>query len=142
MGPITLQPTLGEVLRLAARQHGVVTGDQFVRLGLSRDGIRHRERRGRLFRVHRNVYTVGSRTLTREGRWMAAVLACGPNAALSHESAAALWGICECEQARIEVTVPPRVVRRHDGIHVHRRALTDDDLTCHRSIPVTTRSAR
>jgi very-short-patch-repair endonuclease len=137
MGPITLQPTLGEVLRLAARQHGVVSGEQLVRLGLNRDGIEHRVRRGRLFRVHRNVYAVGSPTLTREGRWMAAVLACGPTAALSYESAAALWRIRDHERKQIEVSVPPHVVRRHDGIRVHRRALTAADLTRHRSIPVT-----
>jgi Transcriptional regulator, AbiEi antitoxin len=83
---------MGEVLELAARQHGVVTGAQLVALGLSRGGIEHRARRGRLFRVHRNVYAIGSPTLTREGRWMAAVLACGPDAVLSQESAAALWG--------------------------------------------------
>jgi very-short-patch-repair endonuclease len=137
MGPITLQPTLAEVLAVAARQHGVVTGAQLVARGLSRDGIEHRARRGRLFRVHRNVYAIGSPILTREGRWMAAVLACGAGAALSHESAAALWRIRDRERESIEVSVPPRVVRRHDGIRAHRRALTAVDLSRHRSIPVT-----
>jgi Transcriptional regulator, AbiEi antitoxin len=137
MGPITLQPTLAEVLAVAARQHGVVTGAQLVARGLSRDGIEHRARRGRLFRVHRNVYAIGSPILTREGRWMAAVLACGAGAALRHESAAALWRIRDRERESIEVSVPPRVVRRHDGIRAHRRALTAVDLSRHRSIPVT-----
>jgi very-short-patch-repair endonuclease len=127
---------MGEVLELAARQHGVVTGAQLVALGLSRGGIEHRARRGRLFRVHRNVYAIGSPTLTREGRWMAAVLACGPDAVLSQESAAALWGFRDRER-EIEVSVPPHVVRRYEGIRAHRRALTTDDLTRHRGIPLT-----
>lgn len=86
------------MLALAATQHGVVTGDQLVALGLSRDGIRYRTRRGRLFRMRKNIYAVGSPELTREGRWTVAVLACGPTAALSHESAAALWGFRDRER--------------------------------------------
>jgi predicted transcriptional regulator of viral defense system len=129
------------VLSLASSQHGVVAGDQLEALGLSRDGIRHRIRRGRLFRVRKNVYAIGSPSLTREGRWIAAVLACGPTAALSYDSAAALWGIRERERGTIEVTVAPHVARRHDGIKVHRRARAAADLTRHRAIPVTAPAA-
>ncbi len=138
MGRIRLQPTLGGVLALAGEQHGVVTGGQLVALGLSRDGIAYRARRGRLFRIRRDVYAIGSPTLTRKGRWMAAVLACGPTAALSYESAAALWGMRDHERGRIEVSVAPRVSRRHEEVRVHRRALTESDLTRHCCIPVTT----
>jgi very-short-patch-repair endonuclease len=67
---------------------------------------------------------------------MAAVLACGPSAVLSHRSAAALWGLIRWNGA-IEVTAP--TARRHDGVLVHRsRTLTRDTITRHYAIPVTT----
>ena len=89
---------------------------------------------GRLRPVHRGVYTIGHRLLTRDGRWMAAVLACGPGTVLSHLSAAALWGIRQ--STRIEVTA--RTARKRDGVIVHRAALRDDERTTHRGIPTTT----
>jgi very-short-patch-repair endonuclease len=70
---------------------------------------------------------------------MAAVLSCGPEAALSHQSAAALWQIGPERRGPIEVLVPARVARRRPGIAVHRRAaLTANDIAHHRGIPVTT----
>jgi hypothetical protein len=77
--------------------------------------------------------------LSREGRWIAAVLACGPGAALSHRSAAALHGLREFGGARIEVTVPKRSSRRHAGIQLHRSTtLAPTDITRVNNIPVTT----
>jgi predicted transcriptional regulator of viral defense system len=78
---------------LARRQHGVLTRQNLAALGSTPGAIRHRLAIGRLHRVRPGIYAVGRRELTREGRWMAAVLACGPDAVLSHGSAAALWGI-------------------------------------------------
>jgi hypothetical protein len=77
--------------RIASRQHGVVTAAQLVETGIDRDGIAWRERNGRLHRLYRGVYAVGHRSLSWRGRWLAAVLAAGDGAALSHSSAAALW---------------------------------------------------
>jgi len=69
---------------------------------------------------------------------MAAVLACGPDAALSHESAAALWGIRDRERRLVEVSVPSGSRRQRPRIHIHRRSLQAEDFTKHHNIPVTT----
>ncbi len=79
-----------EAAILAERQHGVVSYGQLLRLGLGRGAIRHRARGGRLHRLYRGVYAVGRKSVTREGHCLAAVFACGPEAVLSHRSAAAL----------------------------------------------------
>src|SRR5215212_5096311 len=81
------------VAELAGAQYGVVSRAQLVGLGLRRGAVRHRVECGRLWSVHRGVYAVGHRALGREAVWMAAVLAAGVGAVLSHRSAAALWAI-------------------------------------------------
>jgi hypothetical protein len=109
-----------------------------LRLGFGPDAIKHRVRTGRLHPVYRGVYAVGRRELTQKGRWMAAVLACGPDAVLSHGSAAALWGIGPSWK-QIETTVRRRTWPQHDGIKVRSRpSLPSQDVTLHRCIPVTT----
>jgi predicted transcriptional regulator of viral defense system len=123
---------------LTRRQHGVVTHAQLRELGLSSEAIRHRLRRGRLHRVMRGVYAVGRPQLEARGRWMAAVLACGPRALLSHRSAAALWGIRPEAPDRVEVVVPADLPRRRPGIRVYRHR--DHEAPGRRSvadIPVT-----
>jgi predicted transcriptional regulator of viral defense system len=77
-------------MALAERQHGVVTRLQLVALGLTDQGINRRVADGRLHRVHQGVYAVGRPTLTTKGRFLAAVVSCGPDAALSHFAAAVL----------------------------------------------------
>jgi predicted transcriptional regulator of viral defense system len=79
------------VVELAAKQHGVVALRQLTRLGMQPGAVKHQVRAGRLHRLYRGVYAVGRPDVTRHGRWMAAVLACGPDAVLSHRSAANLW---------------------------------------------------
>ncbi len=120
---------------LAERQHGVVTRAQLLELGLGRRAIDHRLELGRLRRVHRGVYTIGHRLLTRHGRWMAAVLACGPDAVLSNLAAAALFGIRQSD--RIEVTTRT-ACRGPNRVIMHRSPLRDDERTTHRGIPTTT----
>lgn len=121
---------------LAARQHGVVSRPQVLRLGLTDDGIRSSIRSGVLHRVHSGVYAVGYRADTREARWMAAVLACGPDAVLSHFDAAAVWGVYDLLGPRVHVLT--RWNRRGAGLWVHRaRRLHPDDLSVERRIPVT-----
>lgn len=122
---------------LARGQHGVVSRRQLLDSGLSRRAIQHRLGRGRLHLVAGGVYAVGRPDLTLHGRWVAAVLACGPDAMLSHRSAAALWGIGG-PHPEIEVTVRTASPRRRPGIHVYRRpTLADRDLTDRDGIPVT-----
>ncbi len=102
---------------LAARQHGVVAGRQLVALGCSRSTIRRMCQRGWLFRIHRNVYAIGHPRLTLHARWMAAVLACGPEAVLSHHQAAALHGLRRAPWSPIHVTAPGQ--RQHADVVCH-----------------------
>jgi predicted transcriptional regulator of viral defense system len=121
---------------LAGRQHGVVARAQLSELGLGRHAIDHMLTRGRLHLVHRGVNAVGHRNLTRHGARMAAVLAAGPGAVLSHRSAAALWGIRESARRTIELTAPREVCRPH--LRVCDSALPADECDTHHGIPVTT----
>jgi len=123
---------------LARRQHGVLTSRDLYDLGFGESAIRHRLATGRLHRIYRGVYAVGRPELTREGRWMAAVLACGTDAVLSHGSAAALWCIGP-EWSLIEVSVRHRSWPRRSSVKIRSRpALPAGDITVHRGIPVTT----
>lgn len=123
---------------LVRRQHGVVARAQLIDLGLRPDAIKHRVTSGRLHPMWRGVYAVGRTDLTQLGHWMAAVLTCGPEAALSHRSAAALWGIRRNHRGAIEVSVPLPCDRRRAGIRVHRRTeLGPGDVTRRRAIPLT-----
>src|SRR5215218_11487345 len=78
------------IAAIAARQHGVISLQQLRSLGLSDSAVRSRVERGQLIRLHRGVYAVGHAVLRAEGHWLAAVLACGSGAALSHRSSAEL----------------------------------------------------
>ena len=122
-------------LELARRQHGVVSRRQLLELGVGPDAIDFRLQRGRLQPLHRAVYAAGHDALTREGRWMAAVLASGGGAVLSHRSAAALSGIATL--AGIDVTVPKQR-RPAAGIELHVTPLPPDEITQGHGIPVTT----
>jgi hypothetical protein len=115
----------------------VVSRGQLAALGLGRGAIAERLKKQRLHRIHRCVYAVGYRRLSRMGWWMAAVLACGPDAVLSHRCAAALWGILEGWPTRVDVTVPRRLGVR-DGVRSRVAALAPDERTVHAGIPVTT----
>src|SRR4051794_2380852 len=81
------------IARVAARQHGVVALAQLEAIGMAASAARARAAAGRLHRVYRGVFAVGHPPVTAQARWMAAVLACGPGAVLSHRSAAALRGL-------------------------------------------------
>jgi very-short-patch-repair endonuclease len=134
-----LQRGRSEFWTLVKNQHGVVARRQLLELGFTPSAIDHRVTKGRLHVVWRGVYAVGRPELTSQGRWMAAVLGCGPDAVLSHESAAVLWEIRPARGGQIEVSVPLRVVRRQPGIVVHRRrVLAATEVTKCRGIPVTT----
>jgi very-short-patch-repair endonuclease len=139
MGPQTAQSSGAEVWALAERQHWVVARRQLLELGYSPDAIKHRVTTGRLHPLWRGVFSVGRPRPGRHGTWMAAVLVCGPEAFLSHESAAELFGIVASTGNRVEVSIRDgRCPRDRPGIAVHRRSQpTDADVTVHRRIPVT-----
>lgn len=117
---------------LARAQHGVVARRQLLAAGFSRDVVDYSLTGRRLHAVHRGVYSV-SPVLTQRGRWMAATLAAGPKATLSHRSAAALYGIRQDE--RLEVTTPKD--RRIPNVIVHRAQIPPDERTTYDGIPAT-----
>jgi hypothetical protein len=126
------------VARLAAGQYGVVERGQLVALGLSGTAIGRWVEAGRLHRLHRGVYAVGHPLVPTRGRWLAAVLACGPGAALSHASAAALWSLRATDAVLLDVTLPGTGARRQPGLRVHRaRNLAPADVATVDSIRVT-----
>jgi hypothetical protein len=131
-------PPDAAVAEVAAGQWGVVSLSQLVAAGLDRSGVARRVRGGRLHRVSREVYAVGHVRLCREGRWMAAVLACGEGAVLSHRSAASHWGLLANQAALIDVT-GTRSRTGASGVRLHRsRFLDARDTTKHQGIPITT----
>lgn len=123
---------------LARRQHAVVSHEQLRRLGFDDPAIWRRVQSGRLHRLYRGVYAVGHTVIPRDGRFLAAVMACGDLAVLSHRSAAELWGIRPTAGARIDVTVPRTSgVRTSARIQVHRPQRRVETTKRH-GIPVTT----
>lgn len=127
------------IAALADRQHGVVSLAQLGQLGLTSGAARRRAASGRLHRVHYGVYAVGRQGLTVEGMWMAAVLACGNGAVLSHRSAAALWGLRTTSSVAVHLIAPGRRGRSRPGIRVHRSdTLIAEDATERLGIPCTT----
>jgi putative AbiEi antitoxin of type IV toxin-antitoxin system/uncharacterized protein DUF559 len=136
MTPSTRQASSRLLWSLSARQHGVVTRRQLLEHGLSADAIRHRLAEGRLHPLLRGVYAVGRPQVSREGRWLAAVLACGTGAVLSHSSAAALYAVRETRRSTVEVTVPHLWMPLRPGIRAHRSTLAREDVVVRDGIPV------
>jgi predicted transcriptional regulator of viral defense system len=122
--------------KLAARQHGVVSRRQLILLGVGPRTVEERVKRGAWHRVHVGVYAVGHSGLNEEGRWMAAVLACGCEAVLSHRSAGRCWSMLAHAPALPEVTRPSRF-RARPGIVARRSALPLDEVAIVDGIPVT-----
>jgi len=128
------------IAEIARRQHGIVSVEQLRAAGLGSAAVTRRVRAGRLHRIHRGVYAVGHLALSQHARWMAASMACGPTAVVSHRSAAALWGLLAPQRGPVDVTVPGISGRRRlRGLRIHRsRTLTPADATRHHRIPITT----
>ncbi len=129
------------VADLAARQHGLVTRNQLRSIGMSPGAIGHWASTGRLHRVHLGVFAVGHRALSDRARLLAAVMACGSGAALSHIHAALLWDLLppwrEVELTPTHVTVPRGSGRgRRPGIVIHRAALPATELRALDRIPI------
>ena len=128
------------IAELAARQHGVVSIADLRAEGLGRRAIRHRIDTGRLHTIHRGVYAVGHRRLTREGRWLAAVLACGEGALLSHACAASHYGLRQASPTRVDVIVVSRGGRRPPPairFHRPRTPVPEVERWEHDAIPIT-----
>jgi hypothetical protein len=107
-------------------------------MGFEKGWIEHRLRTGRLHRVHAGVYAVGHSITDWRGPYMAAVLACGPSAVVSHRSAAAVHALRPDSRNVVNITVPGRSRHGIRGVNVHRvRSLHHDDRTAVDGIPVT-----
>ncbi len=128
------------VAGIARRQHGIVSRAQLLEAGLSTAGIKRWLASGRLHRIHRGVYAVGHTLISQEGRWLAAVLACGPGSYLSHGPAGQLSGIVpRRERFALHVSTPGRKMRSPAGIIGHTsRNLDVRDTTTRIRIPTTT----
>jgi very-short-patch-repair endonuclease len=128
------------IAELAVRQHGLVTRAQLLGMGVPSDTVRGRVRVKRLHPVHRGVYRVGPLSSPREHE-MAAVLACGAGATISHWSGAGLWQVCRPRGAadRVDVTVACADRGRRPGIRAYRvgRSLHAEEVTVLDGIPVT-----
>jgi very-short-patch-repair endonuclease len=131
------------IARIAARQHGVISIAQIQAAGLDKDQVLHRVRTARLHRIHRGVFAVGHSHLSKEAKWMAATLAGGDTAVLSHRSAASLWALLpDRGTSDVEISVAgDGGRRRRAGIHLHRcPSLQAEHVTHRHGIPVTTPS--
>ena len=128
-----------EIAHVAGRQWGHVTRGQLLGRGIAPGTISAWVSAGKLIPVHAGVYAVGYRRVEPVARALAAVLACGPGAVLSHDSALALWDL------RRWPPVPELIAADHvrrPGIRAHRsRTLTDEQCTVQLAVPVT-RAAR
>ena len=115
------------------------TRDELLASGLDKSAITRRLQAGTLHRMFPNVYSIAPHSLLRpEARWLGAVLACGPDAVLSHRSAAALWRLLEDRWAFVDVTTPRRGRKGTERITLHRtRRLDPGDVVVVRGIPVT-----
>lgn len=129
-----------KIAAIAARQHGVVTAAQARGAGFDEAAVYRAMQSGRLHRLHQGVYAVGHRSLSWRGRWLAAVLAAGEGAVLSHASAAALWQFLGPIAGPVHVTVAAAVRRKpRPGLLIHRsRTLTSSHVTRRHGIAVTT----
>ena len=124
------------IATLARRQHGWVRRSQLLALGLGAEAIRHRTSTGRLIPVYAGIYAVGHVPSNPVDQAAGAILACGPKAALSHESAATLWGWRKPWRLPFHVIAPSGHERR--GIIAHRStALIRADFRTHLGVRVT-----
>lgn len=127
------------IVELVGRQQGLSTHAQLASIGVGRRTIDRWLASGRLRAVHRDVYAFGPRPLTKRGKWLAAVLALGPGTMLSHESAAALWGLAG-DRPEVHVTAPRGRQCRpgRSGIRLHRCKFQADELVVRGGITVST----
>jgi very-short-patch-repair endonuclease len=126
------------IAEICARQHLQISVAQLVELGLRPSAIRMRAAAGRLHRTFHGVYSISPVWPSVKARWMAAVLACGPGAALSYRDAGAAHGVRPSSRRLIDVTAPRRAGRARPGIDAHRsRCFLPQDIVLIDNIPCT-----
>ena len=116
-------------LRLIADQGGVISRAQGAEFGLAGEEMRNRVRFADWQRIQRGVYTTFSGKVTREAQLWAALLRAGPEAVLSHQTAAELYGLLKQPSPMIHLTVPattnPARKGRIPGVVVHRSRILE-----------------
>jgi AbiEi antitoxin C-terminal domain len=133
------RPRLSVAAALATKQGGPISHAQLVELGFGEGAIRYWLASGRLYCYFRGVYLLGHTAVTRKGALMAAVLACGDGAVVSHVSAAWCWGFIKKPPGRVDITVPGRRRKGQEGINLHSvRRLDPRDVTEVKGVPITT----
>jgi hypothetical protein len=128
-----------EIVELAASQQGLLTLGQLTSLGVAERTVKRWVASGRLRAIHRGVYAYGPRPLTKRGKWLAAALAMGPEAFLSHRSAAALWELAG-DRPKVDVNAPrgKQIRPGRKGIQVHRCQFDPREVTIRDRVPVST----
>lgn len=134
--PGRTQTREGELAELARRQHGVVARQQLEAHGIGAGAIEHRMTLARLHPLHAGVYAVGHGAVGAKGKWMAAVLAAGDGAVLSHRSAACFWGLLKEDSLSPEVTAACKT-RSTPHLLRHFSRLREDEAVLRDGIPVT-----
>jgi hypothetical protein len=126
--------------QLATRQHGVVARRQLLALGFGTEAIKVALAEGRFSPLHEEIYAVGHLRVPHRGYWWAAVLAYGPDAVLSHHTAATLWGLQRPRRGPIHVNAGcgRQGIRRREGIWIHRCKLAPEERSRREGLPVTT----
>jgi very-short-patch-repair endonuclease len=125
-----------KIAHIAERQYGHITREQLLDLGLESRAVTRMAGSGRLIRVHHGVYAVGHPRPEAIAVTSAALLACGPDAAVSHQSAAALWNIIPRYPRIPEITTTTD--RRREGIKIHRNpSLEARDVRRHQNLRIT-----
>lgn len=133
-----MRTSFDTIADIASRQHGRISHAQLVAAGVGRDRIKRWCGSGLLHRVHLGVYAFGHTAPSRNADLMAAVLACGEGAAVSHASAGHALGILAAPPPWPEVIVPTTAGRRRSRIRVHRvRAIDPRDVTTRGGVPMT-----
>jgi hypothetical protein len=128
----------GEIARTCHGQHGLITLEQLKARGLTVQAVHERLMAGRLHRIHQRVYSLTPGVMTVRGKFMAAVLACGTGAVISHRSAAYLWGLVDAWEEPIDVTASNRRGRSPAGVAAHRDgSLQPVDKTRVHGVPCT-----
>ena len=125
--------------QIARRQHGLITLDQALASGLTMDQVRRRHRCGEWSVARPGVYAISGAPPTWMQTVAAVALASQPQAWLSHDTAATLWGVPDVKDKAIHVVTGLDRRVRLAGVRGHRSgALFDADLTTSHRIPVTT----
>jgi very-short-patch-repair endonuclease len=123
---------------LAELQYGVVARPQLLAIGIPPRALDRYRAQDLLIPIYPGVYALGHRVLHPRGHFMAAVLACGAGALLSHKSAGSLWGLLATAQAKVDVTIPGTSRDPYPGIRRHRtRHLDPEDIAVVDGIPIT-----